>query len=55
MADAEAEGIREAGIEADMYQYVPIPVRVPLFNGRYPIDTSPSIPFILSRQFHPNP
>jgi hypothetical protein len=24
MADAEAEGIREAGFEVDMYQYVPI-------------------------------
>ena len=25
MADAEAEGIREAGVEVDMYQYVPLP------------------------------
>ena len=24
MADAEAEGIREAGFEVDMYQYVPL-------------------------------
>jgi len=23
MADAEAEGVREAGFEVDMYQYVP--------------------------------
>ena len=24
MADAEAEGVREAGLEVDMYQYVPL-------------------------------
>ena len=52
MADAEAEGIREAGVEVDMYQYVPLPSQLShvFFHPHvpfHPISSRPIVPSAL--------